>query len=160
MKSLVKRLLRHDLWRDTALGDAFMRVYSPATARGRTRELEFYRSLSPYPGKWSLVFDIGANVGSKALVFRKLARKVICVEPDATCFSTLVQRFASDAAIAVVHAGASDHDGRALFLVLENGSPYNTFSEKWAQARMAASPAPVNTEVEVEVATIDSLISP
>ena len=158
MKALVKSLLHYDRWRDSAPGEVLLYLYSPAAGRSRAAERRFYRSLSPWPRRWQLVFDVGANAGAKALVFRRLAKRVLCIEPDATSAAMLQKRFASDPSIEILHAGISDHEGREQFSVLESGSPYNTFSRKWAQARMDASRADAKTEVSVEVTTIDRLI--
>ncbi len=101
-----------------------------------------------------LVFDIGANHGSKAALFSRLAKKVICVEPDPTSFEILRSRFARRESVVLVHAGVAAAEGTLPFRILGPGSPLNTFSAQWA-SQLSTDPV---TEVDVSVITLDQLI--
>jgi FkbM family methyltransferase len=56
-----------------------------------------------------LVFDIGANVGARAKVFRHLGCRVVAVEPQNRCVQALRGSFGKE--ISIVHAATSDAAG-------------------------------------------------
>jgi FkbM family methyltransferase len=71
---------------------AYRKLSSSARSQQK-REVEFYRSfLKPN----DLCFDIGANLGQRAEVFRKIGCTVVILEPNAQCRDTLQFIFGKD----------------------------------------------------------------
>ncbi len=48
----------------------------------RSREFAFYRGLLNGFRKGDLIFDVGANVGTKTEAFLRLSARVVSVDPD------------------------------------------------------------------------------
>lgn len=129
-------------WYARARGTGYARVLAADRA--------FYRALFAEFGVRS-VFDVGANVGDKAQVFRELGAAVVCVEPDPATADTLRYRFAGG--VAVERAAVGERPGTAV-LHRKAHHGFNTLSEKWAGA--APDPEVVGS-VEVPVTTLEAL---
>ncbi len=77
------------------------------------------------------IFDIGANVGWVSKVFLGFTQKLVAVEPDSFCQKILINRFGKSKDFLLVPKAVSDAEGYKEFLIQEEGSALNTFSEKW-----------------------------
>src|SRR5438105_2482973 len=66
-------------------------------------ERKFYRSVIG-SGR-ALIFDIGANCGNKATIFKRLASRVVCAEPGHEALTALRRRFRNDPHVYVVGKG-------------------------------------------------------
>ncbi|MCC7418268.1 MAG: FkbM family methyltransferase [Acidobacteria bacterium] len=150
-------------FRDSAPYSWYLRLFFPAFARRKALELEVYRRLLPDD---RLIFDIGANIGSKAILFTKLAAQVVCVEPDAACVDVLRRRFQRNPDVRIVHAAVvGDSAGTGTLFKLAGASSYNTLSPKWlalltdqAKPRFASPPEQEAGEI-VPTTTLDRLIA-
>jgi FkbM family methyltransferase len=103
-----------------------------------------------------IVFDVGANVGDKADVFRHLAGRVLCLEADPDTSAILRHRFRKRSEVTVESCAVGDRDGQAQL----NRKPYcgfNTLSEKWASA-MDRQNVMTTDVVSVPMTTLDQLI--
>lgn len=74
-----------------------------------------------------LVFDIGANIGSKTELFLKYGVKVICVEPQKDCLSVLYTKF-KDKDVDIVPSAISS-DGTDRKFRVSSANTLSTFSE-------------------------------
>lgn len=106
------------------------RIYRSKLLRDRYfGQLHFYQAvLGP---RLNLVFDIGANVGDTTRMFRTIARKVVALEPDDENYSILKMRFGSNSKVRIVKKAVSETEGEAEFFIQEEGSAFNTLSDKW-----------------------------
>ena len=69
------------------------RSLNPSIRIQQSHEVAFYRAiLKPN----SLCFDVGANLGQKAEVFRLCGARVIAIEPNSLCHPTLRYLFNRD----------------------------------------------------------------
>lgn len=124
------------------------------------REKQFFKNL----GKFKLIFDIGANKGSKTALFNWLGSKVIAVEPDDLSYNLLATRFKTNNKITVLHSAVSDTIGKAEFFLNEPGSAFNTLSLKWKESLEDKTVNRWHTETifknvtEVKTITLDYLI--
>lgn len=148
--------------RDGVLYDLYLRARYPATAALRRRERSFYRRVYDWRGS-ELIFDVGANRGNKAVIFRGLAKSVLCVEPSPVCCAALRQRFRG-LNVRVVEAAVGAAKGEAVLQTFTGGAEgYNTLSEKWIAALATASrgrtAAKAGERFTVAVTTLDALIS-
>jgi FkbM family methyltransferase len=162
MKSLVRRVLEKIVnphrFNDSLCYSAYCRLRYPNHWNALQAEMKFVKSLLADVGN-DLVFDIGANAGHKALQFDRVAKKVICLEPDPTAVEALQARFASRPSIIILAEGVGDTVGSLELIRLEKGSAYNTFSNKWAEYRSQKSAQEKSgTVVVVPITTLDKLI--
>jgi FkbM family methyltransferase len=102
-----------------------------------SREIHFYRSLLNGFHRGCLVFDVGANDGSKTFVFLKLGARVVAVEPDRTNQEILKEEFLmyrlSRKPVVIVGKALSDKDAVETMWIDEPGSAKNTLSRKWVE---------------------------
>ena len=103
----------------------------------RRKELNFYRELLRGFRKGVLIFDIGANQGTKTAVFLRLGANVVAVEPDVTNQDVLKQRFLkyrlARRPVAVVGKAVSDKEAVETMWIDEAGSAKNTLNLKSVQ---------------------------
>jgi len=100
-------------------------------------ELDFYRKLLRGFRKGSLIFDIGANEGTKTSLFLRLGAKVIAVEPDVANQMILRQKYLKyrlvRKSVVVVSKAVSDQNGFEPMWIDKPGSALNTLSMKWVE---------------------------
>src|SRR5215469_9569500 len=114
--------------------ETYLRTFRRDVLRDRDREIEFYRRLIGKTDREITVYDVGANLGDKAEVFRRIPARVVCFEPDRTNIEFLRQRFRNRTEVTIVGKALSDRAGTAEFHVFEEGDSLNTLSSKWADA--------------------------
>lgn len=147
---------------DSRLYQHYLKLRYPEYYARKLREDSFYKQLISQVGN-SLVFDIGANGGGKAVIFAKHAQRVVCVEPSPGAVLVLNQRFANMPAVTVVNKGAGPREGSLPFHFFGDDDCYNTFSTKWVNvlARRDDQGRPFKESqsvIDVDVTTLDLLI--
>ncbi len=164
LRSFVRKLLRtgglDHRYHDLQVYHEYLRFRYPKTFANIEAEKMFYAELFLGAGS-DLVFDIGANQGSKATIFVRLAKRVVCLEPDSRSVYRLRLRFAKEPRVIVEEAGVGSAPGLLPFHIVEPGSCYNSFSAKSAEKLGVGTPdQSKQTVVEhVNITTIDNLIS-
>jgi FkbM family methyltransferase len=98
-----------------------------------------------------LVFDVGANCGTKSRVFLKLGARVVAFEPQADCLRELEARCGRNAKLITVQAALSPTEGKKHFYVRGSMSGMSGFIENWGP--------PVEAEILVPTYTLDRMIS-
>jgi FkbM family methyltransferase len=154
IRSLIDQMKGTALYRRfewTPLHRLFVRLNNPAYEASQRIDMEFYSHVIR---NGDLVFDIGANHGSKVEVFLRPGARVIAVEPDPRCCRILRQRFSFSRRFKLVPMAVGGASGRIELFVEHAGSAYNTASRKWRDHSHAQN-AP---SLEVAVATLDQLI--
>ncbi|MGH9565583.1 MAG: FkbM family methyltransferase, partial [Candidatus Angelobacter sp.] len=101
------------------------------------KEVIFYRNLLCGFAKGELIFDVGANNGTKTEIFLKLGAKIIAVEPDDSNQKVLREKFLryhlAPKPVTIVGKALSDKNSVETMWVDEPGSAKNTFSRKWVE---------------------------
>lgn len=124
----------------------------------RARLQAFYAKLVP-PG--GLAFDIGAHVGSRVRVWRRLGARVVALEPQPACLQVLRTMFARDAGVVLRGEAVGERAGEAELLLSERHPTVATLSAGWAE-RVGATPAfrtvRWETRLRVPVTTLDALV--
>src|ERR687886_1985690 len=120
----------------SAVHEMYARLFNRAIAESRSDELESYRKLTRMaPG--DLVFDVGANDGSKTALFLKMGARVVAVEPDERNQQILRYRFLRHRVfpkpVRLVEKAVSDTAATAIMWVDGPGSAVNTLNYKWAE---------------------------
>jgi len=107
------------------------RLYLPARrmyhAWYAPRRLKFYSSFVKAN---DLVFDVGANIGTRLATFLELGAHVVAFEPQSACFASLSRKYRSDLRVQVVHAGLDNREGVGTIHLCENDA-LSSMSESW-----------------------------
>jgi FkbM family methyltransferase len=121
----------------SCLYDLYWRVADRRIIDARLREVEFYRDLLKGFRAGELVFDIGANHGSKTATFLNLGARVVAVEPDEINQEILRQKFLTrrlaSRPVIIVDKAVSDSNTVETMWIDAPGSAKNTFSKKWVE---------------------------
>jgi FkbM family methyltransferase len=121
------------------------------------RLLKFY---GHFVTSGDLCFDIGANLGTRTKVFRKLGAVVVAVEPQPYCVSILKSLYGNDDHVHLVEQAVGSEPGAATLHVGES-HVLSTLNPEWIAA-MKASKRFGDTawagEIEVPLTTIDALV--
>ena len=127
---------------------------------GRKRKLtRFYRQLIR-PG--DLCFDIGAHVGDRVHIWRKLGARIVAVEPQLLCMHLLRRWYGTDAAVTLLPLAVAAQPGEMVLHISERTPTVTTLSPAWmADVQKVESFAAVRWEAQssVSVTTLDALIA-
>ncbi len=110
-------------FKETRFG-AFLRKRRFLNAHNSERS--FYRQFVS-PG--DLVFDVGANIGDKATLFRSLGARVICFEPQTKIVDFLKRRFQYDKDVVIESGALGESSGEGSILLCSQLSALSTMAE-------------------------------
>lgn len=131
-----------------------MNVSNDIGTQATAKRDPFYSSLFA-PG--TLVFDVGANIGTKAATFLSHgAGKVVCFEPQPHCAETIRKTYAQTPEIVVVEKGLSNLEGQMTVSICSQADTISTFSDKWKTGRF--SDYRWDFEADVAVSTLEAMI--
>jgi len=146
----------YDALRYSWIYKIIQRVRNPAHLRKLDEEEQFYRKLLAALDV-DLIFDVGANVGDKAEVFSRIARRVVCFEPDPRLAGNLRRRFRNRPQVVVEQCGISNVEGWAELHAYDDGSAYNTFNQR--QHELVVARHQRHQLIQVPVVTLDMMIA-
>lgn len=138
VQKLLRRLRLYQRLKGSAIYDLYWRFADRRIVDNRRKEVEFYRMLL---GNWfrpgGLVFDIGANQGSKTKIFLELGAKVIAIDPDGHNQEILRQRFLLyrlfKMPVTIIGKAVGAQNSIQRMWIEEPGSAKNTLSDKWVE---------------------------
>jgi FkbM family methyltransferase len=109
-----------------------------------------------------LVFDVGANLGNYANLFRQQGARVIAIEPQPFCYRFLNLRFLFIPLVRVIPVGAGSKQG-TIAMTTSTAHTLSSMNPDWIQKvnesnRFHGSQAKWNKTINVPVVTLDSLI--
>lgn len=139
-----------------------LRKLSPRRA-AKARRLQARRQkLQDLYGQWvqpnDLCFDIGANVGARVEMFRRLGARVVAAEPHEICLRALREKFDRDPRVALVPKGLGAEPGE-LELFISNDIQTSSMSKDWIESVADRLPGHSWQESKmVEITTLDHLI--
>lgn len=93
LQTLLRRVGLYERVKASRAYDFYWRLADKRIIDDRCREIEFYRKLLEGFQEGDLIFDVGANEGSKTDIFLKLGARVVAVEPDETNQEVLKHKF-------------------------------------------------------------------
>jgi FkbM family methyltransferase len=149
--------------------DVFLRLgglYKPTNAileeiikmAWKRRAKRFY---SQFIGKGDVAFDVGANIGTRVEIFKKLGAIVVAVEPQQQCIDILRRRFAHQVSIEQVALGRAE--GQAEIMINDGLDVVSSLSKEFIDVSIKINPdhrrEDWNRTAMVKVKTMDSLIS-
>lgn len=122
------------------------------------RALRLYRD---FIGPGDLCFDIGAHVGARVRLWRRLGATVVAVEPQPLCMQWLRRMYGHSPHVALVEAAIAAQPGTLTLHVSERTPTVSTVSQPWMKSvRQADSFSNVqwDSAVRVQATTLDQLI--
>jgi FkbM family methyltransferase len=130
---MLKQKLRIIIGR-TTLG----RVVADIVRRRRHRlftaqDAQMERFYSQFIRTGEIAFDVGANFGFRTRVFRRLAQKVIAVEPQQRCLQFLRRTFKDDPKVTVVGMALGRQSGE-LEMMVSDAEGISTVATDWLKA--------------------------
>jgi FkbM family methyltransferase len=139
MKSQVQKLLKrvgiYNRVRASYAYELYWTLFDGSIVERKHSEVHFYRNVLAGFCPGCLIFDVGANHGSKTEVFLKLGARVVAVEPDRTNQETLREKFLmfrlSPKPVVIVEKALSDRETVTTMWIDKPGSAKNTLSQKW-----------------------------
>jgi FkbM family methyltransferase len=100
--------------------------YGPIWRRGRMEA--FYRQFLN-PGDWA--FDIGAHVGNRVRVFRRIGVRVIAVEPQPDFVALLRLLYGRDPGVSIEASGVAAEPGEGKLHLSTRTPTVSTFADSW-----------------------------
>lgn len=119
-------------------------------------ERDFYGAFI-HPG--SLVFDIGANTGLKAVIFHSLGAQVVCAEPYPPACRELRRRFAHTRRVSIEEVAVGAACGSADMMVAPASTLISTLAIAGAARGRFRDDFVAAKHMAVAVSTLDSLIA-
>lgn len=114
------------------------------------------RFYSAFIQKGNLVFDIGANIGNRSVVFRDLGASVVSFEPNPQVAELLKFRFGKT--VRVENIGLANEVGSMDFYIASN-SRISSFSSKFKEHKLGTNlQINYNKKISVNVSTLDKMV--
>jgi FkbM family methyltransferase len=157
--------------RTSAAFDVYRRLLKKGQVEDRDREIRFYQTLLEGFRPGDVVFDVGANVGTKTEVFLSIGARVVAVEPDECNQGVLRSKFLryrlKSKPVTIVGLAVSELEGVETMWIDGAGSALNTLSEKWVDAlrddkkrfEHTDDPLEFGQKKRVETTTLERLIA-
>ncbi len=123
------------------------------------RARALYAQFVPRGG---LAFDIGAHIGGRVAMFRRLGAHVIAVEPQPLFLTALRRLYAHKSGVTIVPDAVGAAPGATVMMVSDRTPTMSTLAGDWAdrlQDQAAFQDVAWNREVPVSVTTLDALIA-
>ena len=86
-----------------------------------------HRLFSRFIQPGDLVLDIGANVGKLTAVFMSLGARVVAVEPQPACVTTLKRRFGTQPQVTIIPGGVAEKVGPCPSTYPQKQTPFPPF---------------------------------
>jgi FkbM family methyltransferase len=167
VQTVLKRIGLYHRLKASRLYYLYWAVLNKSIVDDERREVDFYRDLLDGFRQGDLIFDIGANHGSKTSIFLRLGARVLAVDPDEFNKEILEKMFLrwrlTPRAVVVVNKAVSDGDAIETMWIDEPGSAKNTFSQKWVETLRVDNQRFGHTlgfaqRKEVQTTTLETLI--
>lgn len=104
-----------------------MRPAAPAPTHGEERMTGLY---GKFLRAGDLCFDVGANLGNRLRIFRKLGCRVVALEPQQSCYSELQAEFGGDADVVLIQKAAAAAE-REMEMLIANAHTISSLSTEW-----------------------------
>ncbi len=111
-------------------------------------------------GSNDLVFDVGANIGSKTETYLKCGARVVCFEPQPECIKSLQKKFCTAENVMIEQVGLAEQTGNLNLHLCESANTLATFSQDWTEkGRFADRDYHWSNSITVPVSTLDHMIA-
>ena len=118
------------LWDAIMYSNLYQKYKYPKKFKKQKEEEKFYKFfLKSHPAKNDLIFDVGANIGSKSKIFSKLAKNIIAFEPSPKLFSFLQTKF-RNTNVKVYNYALGTNVSKSFLYIVEENEAYNSLKKK------------------------------
>ncbi len=143
--------------RVVGISRSLLMYYGPLWRRRRLTA--FYRQFLQ-PG--DLAFDVGAHVGNRVGVFRRIGARVVAVEPQPDLVAVLRTLYGRDPAVVLEPCGVAARAGTGTLRLSTRTPTVSSFAESWirqvsADARFGR--VHWDAEATVPLVTLDALVA-
>jgi FkbM family methyltransferase len=156
MNKYFSRAKDSTFWKKISYSRLYQKIRFPERLRENDKEFQFFLNL--LGKKNQLIFDVGANTGEKAAIFKKMAKKVICFEPSPNSIRTLKKRFAFSN-VTIFPIAISNISSTCELYVVENVETLNSINKKQLTEviQYVARDSKINT-LDIQADTLDNMI--
>jgi FkbM family methyltransferase len=150
-------LPRHVISRATGMARSLITYYGPIWRRHRMDA--FYRQ---FLGSGDLAFDVGAHVGNRIRIFRRIGARVVAVEPQPDFVALLQLLYGRDTGVIIEATGVAAETGQGDFHLSSRTPTVSTFADSWmndVQADRRFHRIQWDSIISVALTTLDELIA-
>ena len=116
----------HVIRRAGGISRSLVTYYGPVWRRGRMEAL-YRRFLQA----GDLAFDIGAHVGNRVRIFRRIGARVIAVEPQPDFVAVLRLLYGRDPDVVIEASGVAAGSGEGKLHLSTRTPTVSTFADSW-----------------------------
>ncbi len=135
--AMLKRAGIYQRLKASWIQDLYWRMADRQWIDARRVEVEFYRKFLTGYQHGDLIFDVGANDGTKTDVFLRLGARVVGIEPDEANQEVLRGKFLryrlAPKPVVIIGKAVSDKSTIETMWIDGPGSAVNTLSQKWVE---------------------------
>ena len=117
------------------------------------RQFIFYKKII---GNDKLVFDVGANIGTKTELFNRLGNRVVAIEPQSYCYEILKEKFKNNPKVKIVNKGIGDKSGEATLHTSTKYRGFSSLKEFWQKGTKYDS---FDGKETIKLTTLENLIT-
>lgn len=115
--------------------------------------------LSQFISPGALVFDVGAHIGQKSALYLAQGARVVCIEPQPSCYNILKEKFNNNSNVFIEPIGLGEKPDVLTMLICPESTTLSTFSPEWSQiSRHKERGSRWRGQIEVQIQTLDLLI--
>lgn len=143
--------------RSSGIARSLLTYYGPFWRRRRMEA--FYRQ---FLGTGDLAFDIGAHVGNRVRIFRRIGARVIAVEPQPDFVAVLRRLYGRDSHVRIEASGVAAGSGEGKLHLSSRTPTVSTFADSWmndVRADRRFQRIRWDTVISVTLVTLDELIA-
>ena len=147
----------HLIRRAAGITRSLITYYGPVWRRGRMEA--FYRQFLQ---TGDLAFDIGAHVGNRVRIFRRIGARVIAVEPQPDFVSVLRLLYGRDQNVLIEASGVAAGPGEGKLHLSTRTPTVSTFADSWmndVQTGRRFQRIRWDTVISVPLVSLDELIA-
>ena len=143
--------------RAAGIARSLVTYYGPVWRRRRFEA--FYRQFLQ---EGDLSFDVGAHVGNRVRVFRRIGARVIAIEPQPDFVTVLRLLYGRDSDVTIEAGGVAAETGEGKLHLSSRTPTVSTFADSWmndVQADRRFQRIRWDTVISVPLVTLDELIA-
>ena len=106
-----------------------------------------------------MCFGIGANIGSRTALFRKLGASVVALEPQDDCVKELKKRYGADSKVRILQKAVGAYEGEIDMYINTKLNIGSSCSKEWIDMMKPPKYLVWDKTVKVKMTTVDSLIA-
>jgi FkbM family methyltransferase len=148
---------RRSLSRAAGITRSLVTYYGPIWRRRRMEA--FYRQFLQ---AGDLAFDIGAHVGNRVRVFRRIGARVVAVEPQPDFVAVLQLLYGRDTGVAIEASGVAAESGEGKLHLSTRTPTVSSFADSWmddVQIDRRFQRVRWDTVISVPLVSLDELIA-